>query len=309
MNTSPHVVFITLNWNTTELLTTMVRSIEATTAEPHSWVIVDNGSHEAERDALYAFVQAEFRGGYGVFTDRRDSWGAPGVRAAVIRLEENVGCVRGHNLAFDFAAAAMRDEPFEIVMVDTDVELHESGWLETARTWADGKPIGILGMEHAQGEVCAPAVFLDPSGNWYIHQVQTQRAAPTRGESVGLGLALIRWPVLQAGLRFDDGYELYYKQDDDLCFQARADLGLEVWTYPVRCVHWGSGSLKANDYDVAGHHGWDAFHDVKRKNQKYFADKWAWALRSRRADLAEEQRHLDDMAKLMAEHRSEVNRE
>jgi len=98
-------------------------------------------------------------------------------------------------------------------------------------------------------------------------------------------------------LRFDTGYELYYKQDDDFCFQARLDQQLEVWVFPVGGVHAGSRSLIINQYDVADHHGWDAFDKVKQKNQRYFAKKWAWALRGRRLDREAELKHLDEISK------------
>jgi len=296
-------IFVTLNWNTTALLAMMLRSVEDTVPEPHKWAIVDNGSSEDKWEALNDLMIRRFCGEYQAFTEDRDGWETQGISVAVIRAQKNLGCVLGHNLAFDLAQQMADGEPFEIVMLDTDVEVSEACWLTKVRAFAvdrdDACPIGIVGMEHAVGEVCAGAVSLDPSGNWYLHPGQTLDSTPLRAESVGLGFALIRWPVLEAGLRFDTGYELYYKQDDDLCFQVRADLGLEVWAFPVGSVHWGSGALQINEYDVAGHHGWDAFHRVKSRNQTYFAEKWAWALKKRRATLQDEQIHLDHMARVM----------
>lgn len=302
MNETPETILITLNWNTTALCRAMVESIEHTTPEPHRWIVLDNGSRPEELDGLYTLARDVF-GACNVFSDKREGWGAPHVGAAILRVPENLGCVRGHNLAFDFAAALAHGRPYDLVMIDTDVEVNEAGWLSRVRDWIEGRPIGIIGLEHAFDEVCAGAVFLDPSGNWYIHGGQTSHADPVQAESVGLGFALLRWPVPQ--LRFDTGYQIYYKQDDDLCFQVRAALDLEVWAYPVDCVHWGSGSLKANDYNVREHRGWDAFHEIKCANQRYFAEKWAWALRGRRPNLAAEATHLAEMQQAMAERRAE----
>jgi len=310
MNLTPETrqtVFVTLNWNTTALARTMIDSIEVTTPEPHKWIIVDNGSRDPEFYDLCRYVRLAFRdrGAYGVFTDRRDSWGKPHLDVAILRLPTNAGCVLGHNLAFDLASV-LTDGAYDLVMVDTDVEVFEPGWLTRVRAWATGQeqPIGVVGMEHAAGEVCAGAVFLDTNGNWYIHSGQTWRAVPEPAESVGLGFALLRWPV--PTLRFDTGFKLYYKQDDDLCFQVRADLGYSVWAFPVANTHWGSGSLKANDYHVQDAAGWDAFDAIKRANQRYFAQKWAWALRGRRPNLLAEAAHLREMAQLMAEKRGAV---
>ena len=128
------------------------------------------------------------------------------------------------------------------------------------------------------------------------------RATPVESESVGFGLVMFRWPVLDAGLRFDPRFVMYYKQDDDFAFQARM-LGLEVWAFPIDCVHWGSGSLKANKYHVGDAQGRAEFEQVKQANQRYFAEKWAWALRGRRSSWGDEMRHLAEMKRVMADRR------
>ena len=294
-------VFVTLNWNTTDLLFAMFDSVENTVDGDHRWVIVDNGSSKEEYNDL-SYGLAQRCNGVAVFHVGDKQWEtiAKAPKVCLIRSAKNLGCVLGHNLAFDFIEISARREPFEIVMLDTDVEIFQKGWLTEVKEWCWGKPVGIVGMEHAEGECCAGAVFLDPSGNWYIHQGQTLQPVPIRSESVGLGFALILGRVTAAGLRFDTGFEMYYKQDDDLCFQVRADLGLEVWAYPVAGVHWGSGGLKINEYDVGKYHGWDPFDQMKQRNQKYFSKKWEWALRDRRGDISGEQSHLEVMAREMA---------
>lgn len=301
-----HSYFVTLNWNTTDLCSKLLSTVEETTPEPHTWIILDNGSVPEERARLLDVVRAYWPGGYQVrhANDARvatPAWG----QALVLLADENMGCVKGHNLAFDAVAAARGRQPAEIVMCDTDVEVAQPGWLTAARDFADkAGNIGIVGLEHSGAEVCAGAVFLDPSGNWYLHADQTMRAVPVRAESVGLGMALLRAPVVKAGLRFDEGFKLYYKQDDDLCFQVRANLGLDVWAYPISMTHWGSQALRANAYAVdAATQGWEAFDAVKRANQKYFAQKWAWALRGRRPNLAAEAAHLTAIDALMRERR------
>ena len=226
-----------------------------------------------------------------------------------IRSSENLGCILGHNLAFDVCAeiAKVRGwQYYDIVMVDTDVEVYHHGWLSEVEDFAvkhtSPHPVGIVGLEHSSDEVCAGAVALDTSGNWYLHKDQTSTKTPVRAESVGLGMAVLFWPV--PTLRFDEGFKLYYKQDDDLCFQVRANLGLDVWAYPIDMVHWGSGGLRLNEYDVSEEaRGRKPFEEVKRKNQAYFTRKWRWALAGRRANLQAEQKHLEEMDKLMLERR------
>jgi len=302
--------FVTLNWNTTDYVQKLIETVEDNTPEPHTWIVLDNGSIPEQRAELLNLVQTVFAGHYCIATERREGWGTPkDVECIVVFAEKNLGCVLGHNLAFDMIdAARYGDGPTEIVMLDADVEVYQNGWLTEVRQWAERDSpqvkIGIVGLEHSAPDVCAGAVFLDTSGNWYLHRDQTARAEPVRAESVGLGMALLRWPVVQNGLHFDTGFELYYKQDDDLCFQVRANLGLDVWAYPIDMVHWGSRGLKENEYNVNDNvRGRNAFDEIKRKNQKYFAQKWAWALRGRRPTLLDEAKHLDEMAALMRERR------
>lgn len=226
-------------------------------------------------------------------------------KAIVIRSLENLGCIVGHNLAFNAARILSGGQPHEIIMIDIDVVITEKGWLDKVLAWADDRPhVGIVGLEHAKDQVCAPAVFLDPAGYWYIHKEQAMEAQPVEAESVGLGLALIRWPVLEAGLRFDTAFQMYYKQDDDFCFQVRYFLGLDIWAFPIGCVHHGAGSLRANEWKVGRWKGEEAVQgDMKWNNQLYFAKKWAWALRPRRRTMGEEQEHLDLMRMAMNEAR------
>lgn len=287
---------VTLNWNSSTLLGEMIRTMIKTVDEPISWAIVDNGSHLDDAMRLCAHW-------FGLYND-----------VHYHRFETNQGMILAHNLALDVIARLQTVDgvlrPYEVVLIDADVEVYQEGWLPSVREWARGmeettkhQPIGIVGMEHSKGEVCAPGVFLDKNGNWYIHQTQTKQAKPVPAESVGLGFALLRWPLLEAGLRFDEGFKIYYKQDDDLCFQARA-LGLGVWAYPVDCWHRGSAVLKAADYYVSEDiPDRNSLEDVKRLNQAYFAKKWEWALDDRRPNYDAERAHLLSMSIQMAQRR------
>lgn len=293
--------FVTLNWNTTGLLKRMVESVEGTTSEAHRWIILDNGSENGDVAGLIEFARQTFGDvlimGAGEELDSL-SWGLmPDTsRVIIVSSHVNLGCIEGHNLTLDVARAWSEGQPHRIVLINTDVEITEERWLSKVCGWADERPaVGIVGMEHNVNAVCAPAIFLDKNGNWYLHETQMKKAEPVEGESVGFGLVLVRWPVLDAGLRFDTHYEMYYKQDDDFCFHVRFDLGLEVWAYPVGCVHYGAGALRANEYRVGKANGWDEFDQMKQANQRYFAKKWRWALGDRRRNMEEQAAWLVEM--------------
>jgi len=272
--------FVTLNWNTTDLLKDMVASVEATVTLPHQWIIIDNGSDRENWSELKRWAQEH---------DLNN-----GAHGYLHRYESNQGLIVGHNRGFDLAELCA--QPHDVVLINTDVIVYEEGWLERVWTWADERPeVGMIGLEHNRASVCASAIFLDPQGYWYVHEEQPKRPEPVEAESVGFGMVLLRWPVLEAGLRFDPAYRMYYKQDDDLAFQVRAYLGREVWAFPIRCDHWGCGSIKING-PPGGH---EAFERIKRRNQEFFAERWAWALRPRRPNLAAEAAHLEKMKAIM----------
>lgn len=286
--------FVTLNWNTETLAAAMIDSIEETTPEPHTWVILDNGSRDFSQ--LLEYTAMKFAGRYALFGDKKESWGnvTAGVDCVVMRINKNLGCVLGHNLCFDMVQRIAGDEEREIVMVDTDVEVFQPSWLTAVHNFIGTRDdIGVVGLEHSRAEVCAAAVFLDKFANWYTHGEQPQKRVVVPAESVGLGMAVLRHPVSR--LRFDTGFKLYYKQDDDLCFQARFDLDKKVYAFPIDMVHFGSGALRINEYNVDDAHGWDAFDMVKQDNQRYFAAKWADRLDNRRATLTDEIHRLERM--------------
>lgn len=296
-----HTYFITLNWNTLPLMQKMIKSIDDTVLPtPSTWIVLDNGS--TDQTGVYDWMQEYFSENVLVFDADKESWletvkqqyQGPFYEAVLLLSNENLGCVNGHNLCFDMAEFLASGKPYQIVMVDTDVEVYEFDWLKKVMHFIDETPnVGIVGLEHSRAEVCAPAVFLDKHGNWYLHQEQAQEKQPVKGESVGLGMALLTYPVTK--LRFDTGYKIYYKQDDDLCFSTRFDLGLDTWVYPIDMVHYGAGSLRENNYDVQDAHGWDAFDLVKQANQRYFAKKWAAKLDARRPNMQAELKRLEEM--------------
>ena len=302
--------FVTLNWNTTDLLKQMITSVEATVLERRRWVIIDNGSDRENTLALYDWANKQPKGDVFILVAaaaRKLYWNPEleAVQTVIVRSPTNLGCVEGCNLALDVVKAlTFRGcRPHEVVLINTDVVVNEQGWLDRLHAWLEDKPqIGIVGLEHSRGAKCASAIFLDTNGNWYVQGDQPMRATPVESESVGFGMVMLRWPVLEAGLRFDPRYAMYYKQDDDFAFQVRT-MGLEVWAFPIDCLHWGSGSLKANEYHVGDAQGRAEFEQVKQANQRRFAEKWAWLLRGRRGSWEGEMSHLAEMKRVMADRR------
>ena len=268
-------------------------------------MVVENGSNAGEVSEFFDICKEFFPGSFGIFGEDRETWGNPAesLDCVIVKAALNLGCVLGHNLAFDMCKVLADDEHYNIVMFDTDVEVYDEHWLSAVKTFVDNstEEIGIVGLEHSASEKCAGAVALDTSGNWSLYPGQTDDPTPVKCESVGLGMAFLAWPTPKH--RFDGGFILYYKQDDDLCFQVRAD-GYSVWAYPIDMVHWGSRGLQTNGYAVNDTvRGRESFDVIKRTNQKYFASKWSWALRGRRRNLAEEAKHLETMEAMFYERR------
>ena len=301
--------FLVLNWDTSDHLVAMTESIEKTVGwSPVLWLILDNGSKPDEWDKLR--VWATDRGGRVIISKYNDmsrvatlaNEGDQLARTVIIREDKNVGMIHGYNQLLDLAYKIADGESHDVVLVNTDMRVMQVGWLDDVLNWLEDRPeVGIVGMEHSRGEVCAAAIFLDTAGNWYIQGGQTKQAIPVEGESVGMGFCLVRWPVLQAYTRFSPAYEFYYKQDDDFAFRVRYNLGLQIWAYPVDCVHLGRASIIAHDYQVGPATSKIEFENMKKRNQETFAETWLWMLRGRRGGMEAERLHLDQMRIVMAD--------
>jgi len=307
-----NVFFLALNWDTSDHLAAMTESVEDTVG-PVTWLILDNGSTPAEWGKLMDW--AFDRGGRVTISKKKDirsiaplALGVAGQGAValtvIIRRHENLGMIHGYNQLLDLALNLSDGEHHDVVLINTDVRVNQVGWLYDVLEWLKDRPeIGVVGMEHSRGELCAAAIFLDTVGNWYTQAGQTRQAIPVEGESVGLGFCLVRWPVLEAGIRFSPEFEFYYKQDDDFTFRIRHELGLQIWAYPVDCVHLGRASILEHDYKVGPATNQLEFENMKKRNQKRFADRWEWLLRGRRPSLQAEARHLEEMRAAMGERR------
>lgn len=301
-----NLFFLTLNWDTSGLLQVMVDSIEKHAGRAVNWLVLDNGSDREQWRLLSSWAYG--RGGRVVVSRGRDvnmiaeiaNGLYPRPRMVIVRRPENLGMIVGYNTLLDLAAAITKGQPHEVFLVNTDM-LIKGPFLAPVLQWAEDRPeIGIIGLEHSRGEVCAAAIFLDTAGNWYTQGGQTSRAEPVEGESVGLGFCLVRWPVLQAGLRFNPKYEFYYKQDDDFTFQVRYELGLQIWAYPIDCEHRGRAAIRAHDYQVGPATNQVEFEEMKGRNRARFAADWADFLRGRRGNMEAERVHLDMMRQAMA---------
>lgn len=300
--------FLTLNWDTTEHLQAMVESIENQVGGALNWLILDNGSERQQWRKLYSWAYG--RSGRVVVSRLSDvrhiagiaSATTPRPRTVIVRRTENLGMIVGYNTLLDLAWALAKGK-HEVFLVNTDMRIL-GPFLDEVLQWADARPeVGVVGLEHSRGEVCAAAIFLDTAGNWYTQGGQTKRAEPVEGESVGLGFCLVRWPVLDAGIRFNPEYEFYYKQDDDFTFQIRLKLGLQIWAYPIACAHLGRASIRAHNYQVGPAKNQVQFEEMKTRNRTRFSSDWADFLRGRRGNMGAERAHLDTMRRAMADAR------
>lgn len=69
--------FVTLNWNTSALFADLIRTVEQSTPEPHTWVVVENGSEEKACNQMYETCKRYFPNAFGIYGEDKETWGTP----------------------------------------------------------------------------------------------------------------------------------------------------------------------------------------------------------------------------------------
>ena len=261
------VALVTLHWNCSGEFLRLAQSVQAHVALPFVWVVVDNGSRPEERLALESF------------------FGDLGAPVLYHKNAVNRGLPRGYNQALDLLAKRHPGLPVQLVSADTEVL--RDGWLERVLAFTEEHPqAGIIGSAENPAGFSSP-VFHDLRGWWYQHPRLTGDA---QGETVDFSAVLFRKELVERGLRFDEGYEVYDGHDQDLCFRVRS-WGYEVWQTQAGIRHYGSAAMKKARYqwDGGGREEWMA---LRNRNVARFRAIWPEFLARRRPDSEAEKRHL-----------------
>lgn len=247
----PTVDVIIVNYCTASLVVACLASLEAEQRHLPGMraIVVDNNSDDGSADRIEAVIRA-----------RAWDW------VTLLRAETNGGFAAGNNLGLAWALERpSRADLFWLLNPDTEV-LPMAG-VELARFMAANPFAGIAGsaLVEADGRPW-PFAFRFPSilgemergARWgpvsrLLRRSATLRQMGDRCEKVDWvsgASFVIRRELLESGLRFDEGYFLYY-EETDFCLHALRG-GWECWYVPDAVVlHIAGQSTGVTDKQLA----------------------------------------------------------
>lgn len=267
---------VTLTWNCGNEFRRCVKTVAEFIHTPARWVIVENGSIEAERIIVDQVMAILPRGHVEI--------------AHCQRNEENVGLPAAQNDALAWIAR-QESGPYQVLLLDADAAPAAHGWLTKMLSYAEDHPeIGILGGAKSPGGGSRPAYY-HRNGRWYMHDKQIGDGY--QGESVDYACALLTWNVMQRGLCFDLNYHFYGGHDPDMSFRVRS-WGYTIVQIDAEVLHYGSAAMKKAHYQWrgGGKREWDM---LRQRNTARFAKVWEPFLADRRETVEAEIKHVKAM--------------
>ncbi|HEV7670224.1 MAG TPA: glycosyltransferase [Thermoanaerobaculia bacterium] len=251
-STPRKATLLVLAWNRWDLTEKCLATLLATDLPDTEVLVVDNGSTDETPVRLAAM---------------------PGIR--VLRLEKNLGFVRGNN-----AGIAAADPESDLVLLNNDLIFTQHDWLARLRAAAASDPkIGVVGCRLClpDGRLLHAGTYILPDTMWgqqigSLEQDLGQFTAEVREvEGIVFACALIKRELLGqiGGLALD--FESYF-EDTDYCLRAQAAGWKTVVCGGVTLIHDEHGSTQ-NDPDALG--------DLFQTSRATFRAKWGAELAGR----------------------------
>lgn len=231
----PTVDVIIVNYCTGSLVVACLESLEEELQHLPGLrvIVIDNASGDRSGDQIDAVIRA-----------REWEW------ATLLRSGNNGGFGAGNNLGIAWALA--RSSRSDLIwLLNPDTQVMPTAGAQLARFMAAHPAAGIAGSALLEGDGQPwPFAFRFPSilgeiergARWglasrLLHGKATLRRMGDRCEQVDWvsgASFMIRRELLESGLRFDEGYFLYY-EETDFCLHARRQ-GWECWYVPDAVV-------------------------------------------------------------------------
>ncbi|HEV7767754.1 MAG TPA: glycosyltransferase [Thermoanaerobaculia bacterium] len=246
------VTIVILAWNrwslTRRLLDSIARFTELANVRV---VVVDNGSTDetATELATYAWVH-------------------------VIRNAENLGFVRGNNLAL-----RQIEEGHDAVLLNNDVEILHDEWLERLQQTAHSDAnIGIVGcrLVLGDGRLLHAGTWIRPDDCWGqqigAHETDLGQYTETRPvEGIVFACAYLKHEALKKVGLLSEEYRSYF-EDTDYCLRAAQEGFLTVCCGGVTMRHDEHGSTSGDE---------DFRRDLFEESRAIFRAKWQNKLEAR----------------------------
>jgi GT2 family glycosyltransferase len=240
-----HLAIIILTWNGVQLTRRCLQSLQIDSLPPNvEIIVVDNGSHDGTQAYVRSFP-----------------------RIKLIENGKNLGYAKAVNIGIRAAATDA-----DIILINNDVELIESDWLErlAASAYTDLE-IGVMGVKIIRDDStlqhCGAYLPVDTMWGQQLAGGEVdigQYPGVSECESVVFACVLIkRTTINQVGLLSEDFFA--YFEDTDYCLRTSL-AGLKVAMCGDICVkHSENSSTKINKV---------SHNDIFLKSQKTFRNKW-----------------------------------
>ena len=246
------VTLIILAWNRWDLTRACLDSLLETELADAEVLVVDNGSTDETPDRLAELADPRVR---------------------VLRLNENVGFVRGNNAGIEAA-----DPASDVLLLNNDLIFGQRDWLQRLRAAAEAPGAGVVGCRLVlpDGRLLHAGTYIVPDTCWgqQIGALETdlgQYGALREVEGIVFACAFIRREVVEAigGLALD--FESYF-EDTDYCLRAR-HAGFKVMLCgDVTLVHDEHGSTRGADRERSA---------LFQTSREIFRRKWEEELTAR----------------------------
>ena len=239
------VCLVVLAWNRWPLTRRLLESIARHTDLTHVRVlVVDNGSTDETASGLGGFPWVQ-----------------------VLRQPQNLGFVRGNNIAI-----RQTGPESDVVLLNNDVEILQSGWLERLQQAAYSDPrVGIVGCRLllGSGRLLHAGTWIRADTCWGqqigANETDLDQYTETREvEGIVFACAYLRREVIESVGLLSEDYESYF-EDTDYCLRAAAK------GYRIVCC--GSVTMRHDEHGSTGED--DAFRmEVFERSRGVFRRKW-----------------------------------
>lgn len=249
----PSYSVIILHHNKVDYSRACLASLLGTNARPLQVINVDNGSSDGT-GALLAEWQEMAR--------------AQGITVQTLSYPENIGAVRGRNVALETATGS------HLAFLDNDTIVGQSDWLQQLAGALDAREeIGIVAPRLLfpwapyRIECCGCAV--SPQGRIQYLARGEGRDSQTAAQPVQCAISaawLMKRALLEQIGVLDEAFSPVQYEDLDYCYRARA-AGWQVWTAPKVEVYHFEHTTTAGSDDIN-------FGYVTAKNGVLFKKRW-----------------------------------
>jgi len=226
---------IILNWNTSDLVINLLKSMIQNTSSLMEVIVVDNGSKVDETKKL---------------TDFFDSTKCDSILLKLSFLEKNIGFGAGNNVALNQVFTDAKN----VIFINSDILIEEKDWDLKFNKILEPKDIAIVGCAYH------PLTW-DKNANFKIHP---KVAEPVASETVQGAFFAIKKSVLDK-IKIEDG--CWFDENFKFAQYEETDLQLRIIERGFKCVWFSCAHQHLHNSSATKKNGYNLSEDIKNINE------------------------------------------